>query len=149
MTIAPKAEGTLVLKRTFRASPSRVFEAWTSPDVMRLWFCPDETFSVAIAEVNLIVGGTFRVGMRRPDNEVRIATGTYREIKKPEKLVFTWSWEHDPIDTLITLTFRDLGNATEFELKHEFFPSVKQRDDHAKGWNGCLQQLERLILRSA
>lgn len=143
----PKATLTLVLKRTIAVPRARVFDAWTTPEVMRQWFCPNESFSVDIAEVDLRVGGTFRIGMRRPDNKVHVATGIYREIRKPEKLVFTWSWEHDPMDTLITLTFNDLGNTTELVLKHEALPDVPRRDDHEHGWNGCLNHLDGFLSR--
>ena len=144
----PNAEATLILRRTISAPRDRVFDAWTSPELMRQWFCPNEKFSVAIAEVDLTTGGKFRIGMRNPDRQVRIATGMYREIRKPERLVFTWSWEHDPMDTLITLTFHDLGNATEIVLKHELLPTPKHREDHAHGWEGCLGHLEKFMLSS-
>jgi uncharacterized protein YndB with AHSA1/START domain len=142
-----KAEATLVLKRTVSAPPSQVFKAWTSPEQMRHWFCPEDGFSVAIAEVDLRIGGSFRIGMKNPKNQLHIATGTYREIQQPERLVFTWSWEHDPIETVVTLSFTDVGNATELVLKHELLQTVKRRDDHARGWNGCLQHLEAFLLR--
>jgi len=144
-----KPQTTLVLKRTIAAPRARVFDAWTSPNLMRLWFCPAEDFRVDIAEVDLRVGGAFRIGMKPPGREVRIARGVYREIRRPEKLVFTWSWEHDPIETLVTLTFHDLGTATEIVLKHENFPSISQRDDHAHGWTGCLDHLEKVLLPHA
>jgi uncharacterized protein YndB with AHSA1/START domain len=147
MPADPKTELTLILKRTIAAPREQVFDAWTIPDLMRQWFCPDDTFSVSIAEVDLTVGGAFRIGMKHPNDEVAVAKGVYREIKRPEKLVFTWTWEHDPIDTLITVTLNDLGNATELVLKHEYLPTIEKRDDHAKGWNGCLAQLEKYLQR--
>lgn len=146
MADRPKPETVLLLKRMIAAPRERVFDAWTRPELMRMWLCPSERFSVAIAEVDLKVGGTFRIGMKPPDEDVHIAKGTYRAIRRPELLVFTWSWEHDPIDTLVTLTFNDVGGATEVVLKHEKFPTLEQRDDHAEGWNGCLSQLEKFLL---
>jgi len=145
MSANPETETTLVLKRTISAPRTRVFEAWTSPEMMRQWLCPDESFSVAIAEVDLRIGGSFRIGMKDSKNFIHIANGTYLEIKKPEKLVFTWSWEHEPMESVVTLTFQDLGKSTELVLKHELFRSMEQRDSHAKGWNGCLQHLENFL----
>ncbi len=148
MTAEANADAILILRRTISAPRDRVFDAWTSPELMRQWFCPDDSFSVAIAEVDLQIGGTYRIGMKDPNETVRIAKGVYREIKKPERLAFTWSWEHDSIDTLVTLTFTDLGDATELTLKHEYLPTVQHRDSHAQGWNGCLQHLEKFLLHS-
>lgn len=142
----PKTETALVLKRTISAPRAVVFDAWTNVNQIRQWFCPDDSFSVAIAEVDLRIGGSFRIGMKDPNQVVRVATGVYREIKKPERLVFTWSWEHDSIDTVVTLTFKDLGDATELMLKHENLQTTERRDSHAHGWNGCLQHLETFLL---
>lgn len=137
---------TLILKRTIAAPRARVFDAWTTPELMCQWFCPDDTFSVPIAEVDLTVGGAFRIGMKPPDKEVRIARGVYREILRPERLVFTWSWEHDAMDTLVTVTFKETGSATEIVVKHESLPTIARRNDHAHGWSGCLRHLEKFLL---
>ncbi len=147
MPLDPTSGTILILKRVIAARRERVFDAWTQPDLMREWLCPDDSFTVAIAEVDLKVGGKFRIGMKPPDAGVHVAKGVYREIRRPERLVFTWSWEHDPIDTLVSLTFTDLGDATEVALKHERFPTTEHRDDHAKGWNGCLGHLEKFLHR--
>ncbi len=148
MTADSKPETTLILRRSIAAPRERVFDAWTTPELMRQWFCPNDTFSVAIAEVDLRVGGKYRIGMEDRNHVVRIAKGTYREVDRPERLVFTWSWDHDPVETLVTLTFIDLGSATEITLKHEFLATVERRDDHAHGWTGCLLHLETFLLRS-
>lgn len=148
MATDPKTAAALVLKRTISAPRERVFDAWTSPQLIGQWFCPGENYSVAVAAVDLKIGGAFRIGIKDMHQTIRMATGTYREIKKPEKLVFTWSWEHDPMDTLVTLTFNEMGNSTELTLKHELLPTPEKREDHAHGWNGCLQSLENFLLHS-
>lgn len=148
MTNNPNPAAALVLTRTIQAPPERVFDAWVSPELIAKWFCPGENYSVAIAEVDLAIGGAFRIGIKDPQGRLRIATGQYREIQHPEKLVFTWSWEHDPMDTLITLTFNGAGNSTQLVLKHELLPTPEKREDHARGWNGCLEHLEIFLLHS-
>jgi len=75
-----------------------------------------------------------------------VAYGTYREILPPEKLVYTWSWEgQDPMETLVTVEFREVGDSTEVELTHERFPNAEERDKHNEGWVGCLDQLSKLL----
>lgn len=145
MATRPKAGTTLILKRIIAAPRDKVFDAWTSPAIIRLWFFPEGGYSSAIAEVDLRIGGKYRIGIRHPDNKLHVATGVYREISKPERLVFTWSWEHDPIDTLVTLTFTEKGGMTEMVLKHEALPTPAERDSHEKGWIGCIAQLERMF----
>lgn len=48
-------------------------------------------------------------------------------------------------ETLVTVEFRDLGGRTEVVLTHEMLPSEKSRDEHHKGWNGCLDRLARFL----
>lgn len=140
----PTTETTLIIRRTFNAPRAKVFEAWTNPEQLKHWFSPNDAFVISIATVDLKVGGTYHIGMKPPDREsLHVATGVYREIIPPEKLVFSWSWEGEPLDTLVTVEFRDLGNATEVMLKHEYFPDAQTRDKHSEGWTGCLELLRK------
>ena len=97
----------------------------------------------ALSEVDLRVGGKYRIQMKHTDGSIHTAVGEYREISEPEKLVYTWSWEDGSMSgSLVTVKFRDLGSATELLLTHERFPTAELRDKHGQGWNGCLGRLE-------
>ena len=138
---ASEAEA-LEVRRTFKASAERVFAAWTTPEEMKRWSAPGP-LTTPLAEVDLRVGGRYRIGMENPESgEQHVMTGTYREIAAPDRLVFTMSWEKpDAPETLVTLAFRAQGGGTELVLTHERFPSEPMRDEHEKGWTGCLAQL--------
>ncbi len=143
----PSTEITLNLKRTFKAPREKVFRAWTDPEELKKWWGP-EGYSTPSAEVDLRVGGKYRFGMMKlPDGEIFYLSGTYREVRPPERLVYTWLWEGNPErgETLVTVEFRDLGAATEVILTHERFPNEKVRDDHNKGWNGCFDRLGKIL----
>ncbi len=85
----PSSATTLSLTRTFAASREKVFRAWTDPEELKKWFGPIG-YSTLIAEVDLRVGGKYRLGMRKlPDGDIFYLTGTYREVRTPEKLVYT------------------------------------------------------------
>ena len=143
-----RTEITLNLTRTYSAPRDDVFRAWTEPEALKRWFAPSDEFSTPIAEVDLRVGGAYRIGMKPPDQEdMFIVVGTYREVQPPERLVFTWSWEEgiDVGETLVTVEFRDLGDSTEVVLTHELFPNEQARDKHNEGWNGCLERLEKIL----
>ncbi len=136
---------TLQLKRTFQAPRERVYRAWTDPEEMKNWAAPSEDYEVA-AEVDLRVGGKYRIQMTHRDGAVHTAYGEYREVSAPEKLVYTWSWEDGfAKDTLVTVEFRDLGSATKLILTHERFPDAESRGKHSEGWSGCLGRLEELV----
>jgi uncharacterized protein YndB with AHSA1/START domain len=143
-----RTEITLNLTRTYSAPRDDVFRAWTEPEALKRWFAPSDEFSTPIAEVDLRVGGAYRIGMKPPDQEdMFIVVGTYREVQPPERLVFTWSWEEgiDVGETLVTVEFRDLGDSTEVVLTHELFPNEQARDKHIEGWSGCLERLEKIL----
>lgn len=138
---------TLRVARTFAASREKVFRAWTDPEELKKWFGP-VGYSTLIAEVDLRVGGKYRLGMRKlPDGDIFYLTGTYREVRTPEKLVYTWFWENEPElgETFVTVEFRARGNSTEVVVTHELFPNQKMRDDHDKGWNSCLDRLVQAL----
>lgn len=136
---------SLQIRRVFQAPRQQVFAAWTKPDLLKQWFRPGGGFSVTFAEVDLHLGGKYRLGLLPPDEAQAIAvSGEYREIKPPEKLVFTWAWESDDPEeeeTLVTVEFFDRGGHTELVLTHERFPNLDVRDQHVLGWEGCLSGL--------
>ncbi len=143
----------LTIKRTIKSSPQRLFRAWTQADELLKWFGP-EGVSTETAEVDLRVGGAYRLVLRLPDGNTVAHHGHYREIRPAEKLVFTWILENQACDgsrgedceTLVTVHFEDRGSATELTITHEFLPSEKARNNHEFGWNGCLDSLEQLLV---
>jgi uncharacterized protein YndB with AHSA1/START domain len=132
----------LSARRVLRATPERVFRAWTRPEELKRWFAPGPEYSIPIAEVDLRVGGRYRLGMLAPGRpQASIATGTYEEITPYSRLVFTWRWEEAPAEaasTLVTVEFRPHGSGTEMVLTHEGFSDSQERDEHGTGWEGCL-----------
>lgn len=143
------AETALQIKRTFRATREKVFQSWTRPEALTQWCAPSETFSIPQAEVDLRVGGKYRIAMQAPDGNMHTAIGTYREILPPQRLVFTWTWEGSPMpDTLVTLEFHERNGGTELVLTHELFPDAAAREHHVQGWTGCLGSLENFLSRA-
>jgi uncharacterized protein YndB with AHSA1/START domain len=137
-------ELSLRLTRLIRADREAVFRAWTEPEAMREWFCP-EGGTVESAESDLRLGGRYRITMRMPDR-VSVATGVYREIEPPSRLVFTWSWEEGEGpkggETVVTVELAERGKATELQLIHEGFATADARDGHEQGWSSALSRLE-------
>ena len=146
-TLDAKAQTTLQLTRTFAAPREKVFRAWTDPEEVKKWFHPPG-YETPSAEIDLRVGGKYRLGMRKlPDGEVFYLSGSYREVRRPERLVYTWQWEAEPElgDTLVTVQFHDRGGSTEVVLTHELFPTEKARQEHERGWSGGLDNLVKIL----
>ena len=141
----------LEMRRTIRTSREKAFAAWTDPGQLRQWFAVADGYTTPLAEVELKVGGRYRLGMKPPgESPLLIVGGVYQEILPPERLVFTWQWEgadlNEP-ETLVTVEFYEAAGVTEVVLKHERFTDAMQRDRHGEGWAGCLDHLERLLER--
>ncbi len=129
------------------ASPDRVFDAWTQPDQLRRWSCPEDA-NVEDAQVDLVVGGAFRIVMKGAGGKVHTAFGAYREIEPPNRLVYTWDWEEADSqmgETLVTIELNDRGGSTEVVITQEGFPNSEATRAHEQGWDSCLRRLGRLV----
>jgi uncharacterized protein YndB with AHSA1/START domain len=134
----------LVLRRTYKTTPERLFAAWTTPEIATTFLGPDDT---RIGDIRMDVrpGGAYSITMVLANGERWSVTGVYREVNEPERLSMTWRWEEenpaDEIETLLTLEFNDLGAETELVLTHEQFAGLESRERHQNGWTLILDQL--------
>ena len=136
------------IERTFAASAEAVFDAWTSPEVMRRWFHCAPDWDTPEAEVDLRVGGKVRVVMRRPDGTEVEARGEYTLIHRPHRLVMTWTFHDEPSNQqLIELSFSESSGSTTVLLVNSGISTDERRDSQDEGWHGCLDELERLLGR--
>jgi uncharacterized protein YndB with AHSA1/START domain len=149
MTPAPTTRGTtLQVKRTIPASRDAVFHAWTEPDVFRQWFgAPDG--STLHADMDVRVGGHYRIDMESPAGTGSLF-GEYLEVKRPERLVYSFCWDGLPVaipETQVTVDFLERENATEVVITHERQPSRSVAEFHEWGWDGSLERLAELLGR--
>ena len=134
------------IERTFAALVEDVFDAWTSPEVMRRWLHPAGDWETPEAEVDLRVGGKVRVVMRRPDGTEIEARGEYTLIDRPHRLVMTWTFSDDPSnEQMIELTFAESEGSTTVLLVNSGISTDERRDAQDEGWQGCLDQFERVL----
>jgi len=141
------AKPSLTLERRIKASPHQVFSAWTDPKKLVHWFGPAETVQdSARAELDVRVGGRFRIAFRTEDGERHEVGGVYREVARDSRLVFTWAWHSTPErESLVTVTVAKDGDGTMLTLHHEQLFDEKARDGHKRGWTGTLEKLERYL----
>ena len=86
--------------------------------------------------------------MRADDGSPHAVHGVYREIRRPERLVFTWVWEQGDmtgVETQVTLAFRALDEGAELSMTHEGLPSDSSRDLHEQGWGSSFECLAELL----
>ena len=137
----------LRLERTFAVPREEVFRAWTEPEVLRRWWAAAPDWEGTRAEVDVRVGGRYRLSMRDPHSgDEHPVGGEYVEIDPPARLVYTWTWEGGDADSpsagsVVTVEFLADGERTTVVLTHDGIADERSRDQHAHGWAGCLDNL--------
>ena len=137
----------LQIERAFDASVERVFEAWTSEEVLRRWLYGRADLETPIAEVDLRVGGRIRIVMRNPAGvDEGAATGEYTVVEPPHRLVFTWVWDDDPDNPqLIELEFTEQDGRTTVRMTNSGIPTDERWESQQRGWHVCYDNLERVL----
>ena len=144
---ASKSGLRLEVRRHFAAPRQRVWDAWTQAEALTRWFAPGAAHVVS-ADVDLRVGGEYRVHMQGPDGTSFHVRGTYREITPPSRLAFTWQWQHEPPDYVMVVTVQleeSAEGGTELFLTHEGFRSEADASGHNVGWEGLFAKLETIV----
>jgi uncharacterized protein YndB with AHSA1/START domain len=150
--MAPRSdELTLELSRVLTAVPSVAFGAFSDPSELVKWWGP-EGFTTPSLEFQPRVGATYRMEMQPPEGDAFYLTGEFREVDPFARLVYTFVWEDpvpDDVETLVTLSFRDLGESTEVALRQGLFKTEARRALHRDGWSDGFDKLERLMSAQA
>jgi uncharacterized protein YndB with AHSA1/START domain len=150
MSIRKDIASRAVIKRRVAAPRERVFQAWTEAEHLRRWFFPTvEGNAVPHAEVDLRVGGRYRITLHASDGNITaMVGGTYHEVLPPAKLVFSWAWEApqpDPSETLVTVELHEIRGETEIIITHEHCPDPTAPERRTIGWSCCLERLRQLV----
>ena len=130
----------LQVRRHIRASADRCFSAWTTPECLRIWWGPKGVECIH-AEVDLRVGGRYRLGHRLSDGSRLDIVGEFVRINEPRELIYTWAREGDQHFELVTVQFEAKDGGTEVVVLHERIADPAIRESHATGWSGCLDGL--------
>jgi uncharacterized protein YndB with AHSA1/START domain len=144
--VTDKPGRVVQIERTFAAPAEQVFDAWTSPEVMRRWLHCEPDWDTPEADVDLRVGGKVHIVMRKPDGSEIKAHGEYTLIDRPQRLVMTWTFEDDPSnEQLLELTFSESEGSTTVLLVNSRISTDERRDAQDQGWHGCLDELDRQL----
>ena len=158
-----------VISRVFNAPRDVVFDAFTNPEEMKKWWGP-KGFTVHFSKMDLRPGGTYHYGMKAPDGTPMWGKFVYREIVRPERIVFVNSFSDEaggvtrhpmaldwPLRMLTTFTFEDLGGGrtklTTTSSAHEATEAEEavftaNHDSMTQGWTGTLDQLDGYLAKN-
>jgi len=156
MSMGIGVDKQVVLTRTLRHPPARVFAAWTSTEQIQRWLTPGPDTRMT-AQIDCRVGGDLTLTYHDPDESVHRVGGRYLVVRPPERLVFTWIWlsSESPagapprplpldaigIETLVTVDFAACPAGTLLTITHQRFESDVEAERHGAGWTGALDQL--------
>ena len=144
-----RLDEALVLTRIYPVAPEKVWRAWTDPEALKMWW-NQAGYPGWKAELDVRVGGRYRILMHGPDGRDHDVRGVYREVIPHRRLAFTWTVHRSSPElprlegeSLITVVLRPItGVGTELAFRQEpiFDPSARG------GWTGALDNLARHLL---
>jgi uncharacterized protein YndB with AHSA1/START domain len=142
----------ITIKRVFDARPEQVWREWVEPERFADWFgAEDGEVPLSTVSMDVRPGGALRLTMfAGPERREIRWKGEYREVKPPERLVFTISDQPDEVYALVTVILSDMGDGrTEmlFEQRGPLPPEMYERA--AQGWSTFFDRIaERLSSRA-
>lgn len=134
---------TLTVSRLIPAPRERVFDAWLDPKMMARFMAGKPDMTVPRIETDPRVGGAFLIVMRT-DTDIP-HKGVYRDIRRPERLEFTWESPYSVDGSVVSLTFTDAEGGTLLELTQRRFLDEARRDGHRAGWGHILDRLAEAV----
>jgi uncharacterized protein YndB with AHSA1/START domain len=150
----------IVITRIFNAPREAVFKAWTDPGHLKRWWAP-KGCTTPHCRVDLRVGGKFHYCMRMSDGLEVWGVGVYQQIDVPERIMYTDSFadadgnvvapshygmgDSHPAETLVIVTFTDLGGRTQVTLRHLLTTAILDREGTSQGWSQMLDRLDTLL----
>ncbi|ELZ05272.1 SRPBCC family protein [Natrialba asiatica] len=145
-------ERSMTASRVVEASPERVYEAFLDPDELARWL-PPTGFSAEVHHLEAEEGGTFRATFTGETEEFadygHSFGGTYQELVRGERILYTESFEtDDPAmagEMTVTVTFETVSEGTEITVRHEGFPEATSPSDANEGWTDSLGNLAAVV----
>ncbi|MEV0591428.1 SRPBCC family protein [Nonomuraea cavernae] len=137
--------------RLFDAPRELVFRTWTQAEEVAAWFAPDG-FTVTDCAVDARPGGRWHVRFQSASGEGHREYGEFREVVRPERLVFTLTQQGDDgrtgPETLVTVALAEHGSKTEMTFEQTGFDSAAMRDGNTEGWRECFVNLDHHLTTS-
>jgi uncharacterized protein YndB with AHSA1/START domain len=147
LAIAAKGDREITMIRRFAAPVPLVFEAWTTPALLRRWLLGPPGWTMPVCEVDFRVGGRYRYEWRNEQGQTMGVGGVYREIDPPHRFVATERFDQAwyPGESLITITFAEQDGETEMTTTMRY-ESTAARDGVLKSpmEGGVKQSYDRL-----
>ena len=130
-TVERKSDRELVVTRTFNGPARLLFEAWTTPELFKRWWVPKSMgMSLLSCEMDVRVGGRYRLEFRHEGSKSMAFFGKYIEVTPHSRLV--WTNEESADNSVTTVTFEEQDGKTLLVM-HELYPSKEALDAAGTG----------------
>lgn len=150
----------LHISHLFNAPRARVYQAWTDPEQLKQWYAPDGC-SIEFKRLDVHEGGTFHSCIQDPVHGPCWITGTYLEVKPPEKLVFTMVLSDEkgndvnsaaagkpedwPEKLITTVTFEAIQQRTKVIIHQTVSEEEAKKTGAYQSWLKMNHKLDRLL----
>jgi uncharacterized protein YndB with AHSA1/START domain len=149
----------ITIERIYNAPRQLVWDAWTTPEHFKKWWGP-KIFTCPIAEMDVRVGGKYFWCMRGEGIGNFYTTGTFLEVNPIDSLSYTDSFADAegnkvgseyygmpaiPKESVVTITFEDLGNKTKMTVYHSEIPEGELAEQTKVGWNESFDKMASIV----
>jgi uncharacterized protein YndB with AHSA1/START domain len=136
---------SIKIERHFSQPIEKVYEAWTNPQIVKLWFGSDPNGTGLDAVLDVRVGGAYAVTFANSTGEEYTAQGIYQEVELNKKLALTWGWQDEPhIKEMVTVQFQAEGTGTLMTFEHLDI-DANTSHNYEKGWRTTFDKLEKAL----
>ena len=137
----------LRVERLIDASPEEVFDAYTDPEAMKVWFTILNEGMIVENEIDLRVGGTWVSAWGFSPDEMFRETQVFEVVDRPHRLVSKSSGSSPDgssiDDTIVEITFEEEGGKTLMKVIHSGLPDEANRDFFANvAWQGFFDRFQ-------
>ena len=138
---------SIKIERHFSTTLQKVWEAWTDPQVIKLWFGSDPDGIVLDAVLDVKLGGSFAVTFANSNGDEYTAQGIYQEVELDKKLAFTWGWKNQAhIKESVVVQFQAEKDGTLMTFEHLDI-DANTSHNYEIGWRSTFDKMEQALKR--
>jgi uncharacterized protein YndB with AHSA1/START domain len=139
-------DNKVVIERIYNAPVNLVWLIWTDPEFIKIWFGSDPYGTVLSADVDLSIGGKYKIAFQDSDGSYHTAFGEYLEIIELAKLRYTWEWESEAGHiSEVVVEFIPQGEKTFSVLTHSNL-NPNSIHGYMDGWNSAIDKIIKKII---